>query len=119
MTRSVEESGTAVAHGTRVLNILRRVKGHLEERYGDAVRRVLLFGSFARGDATEDSDVDVAIVVSDDLEPCEVEAFLDELLFEVLLEEGELVSVVALREDHFEDPRSPFVMNIRSEGIAV
>ena len=36
----------------------------LRKRYGDAVLAVRLFGSYARGEATEDSDVDVAVVLS-------------------------------------------------------
>lgn len=35
----------------------------LRQRYGEAVHEVRLFGSFARGGAHEDSDVDVAVVL--------------------------------------------------------
>lgn len=35
----------------------------LRRRYGDEVLDVRLFGSFARGDADEESDVDVAVVL--------------------------------------------------------
>jgi predicted nucleotidyltransferase len=35
----------------------------LRKRYGQAVLDVRLFGSFARGEADEDSDVDVAVVL--------------------------------------------------------
>jgi len=35
----------------------------LVARFGDRVRRVCLFGSWARGQATERSDVDVAVVI--------------------------------------------------------
>jgi uncharacterized protein len=37
--------------------------GELRRRFGDAVLDVRLFGSFARGEAHEDSDVDVAVVL--------------------------------------------------------
>jgi len=33
--------------------------------FGDRLREVRLFGSYARGDADEDSDVDVLVVVDD------------------------------------------------------
>ncbi len=36
-----------------------RVKAHLHETYGESIRRVILYGSYARGEATKDSDVDV------------------------------------------------------------
>lgn len=35
----------------------------LRRRYGEAVLEVRLFGSFARGEADEESDVDVAVVM--------------------------------------------------------
>jgi len=37
----------------------------LRERYGEAVHRVRLFGSFARGEAHEESDVDLAVVLEE------------------------------------------------------
>ena len=40
-----------------ILQILRDNKEHLAEKYG--VTKLGLFGSFARGEATEESDVDV------------------------------------------------------------
>ncbi len=43
-----------------VLDTLRRLKPLLENRYG--IESLALFGSFARDEATENSDVDLAIV---------------------------------------------------------
>ena len=40
-----------------------RFAEELRKRYGQAVLDVRLFGSFARGEADEDSDVDVAVVL--------------------------------------------------------
>ncbi|HEX5759265.1 MAG TPA: nucleotidyltransferase domain-containing protein [Thermoanaerobaculia bacterium] len=40
-----------------------RFADELRRRYADAVLDVRLFGSFARGEADEDSDVDVAVVL--------------------------------------------------------
>ncbi|HVF61144.1 MAG TPA: nucleotidyltransferase domain-containing protein [Thermoanaerobaculia bacterium] len=40
-----------------------RFAQELRRRLGDAVVEVRLFGSFARGEADEDSDVDVAVVL--------------------------------------------------------
>lgn len=40
-----------------------RFADELRRRFGDAVVDVRLFGSFARGEAHEDSDVDVAVVL--------------------------------------------------------
>ena len=40
---------------------LAKFRAALSEMYGDRLERVVLYGSRARGDATEDSDYDVAV----------------------------------------------------------
>lgn len=44
-----------------VLQILKEAKPELARRYG--LRRLALFGSYARGDQREDSDVDILVEV--------------------------------------------------------
>ena len=54
----------AVAVPSRaVSSALARFAEELRRRFGDAVLDVRLFGSFARAEAHEDSDVDVAVVL--------------------------------------------------------
>ena len=48
-----------------VLTLVRAYRRLLEQRFGERLQFVRLFGSFARGDAETDSDVDVAVVVTD------------------------------------------------------
>ena len=45
----------------QILNTLRRLHGELSARY--PIRRIALFGSWARDEAHEDSDVDVLVEV--------------------------------------------------------
>lgn len=48
-----------------VADALERFASVVRARFGDRVREVVLFGSHARGDAHEDSDVDVLVVIDD------------------------------------------------------
>ena len=54
-------------HGAMLSPLIRQAlvayRAALVARFGDRVRRVCLFGSWARGQATEYSDVDVAVVI--------------------------------------------------------
>jgi predicted nucleotidyltransferase len=102
-----------------VKDLTKEIKDHLIDRYGDDIRQVVVYGSYARGEATDDSDLDVLVVVSDSLDPVEVERSLSDLLFDLLLERKELVSVIAIPEDIFENYRSPFILNAREEGVPI
>ena len=103
----------------RIRSIVQRVKGFLEKKYGSRLRAVILYGSHARGTATEDSDVDLLVVVDDTLRPDEVRRSLSDLLLDILLEEGELVSVVVLPESFYKSYNSPFLLNVKGEGVPV
>jgi predicted nucleotidyltransferase len=45
--------------------ILRRLRTELDELYGERIERVVLFGSRARGDETDESDYDIAVFLYD------------------------------------------------------
>jgi predicted nucleotidyltransferase len=59
-----------------VTTSIARFRATLEARFGARLRELVLFGSQARGDAHEDSDVDLLVVV-DDLTTSERSAVLD------------------------------------------
>jgi predicted nucleotidyltransferase len=102
-----------------IVAIARKLRAWLQERYGVEVVAVILYGSYARGTATEDSDVDLLVVVDDRLDPWKVRDSLDDFLLDVLLDTDRLVSVVVVPKEHYEGYRSPFAVNVRREGIVV
>jgi hypothetical protein len=58
------------------------------------------------------------VVVGHSLNPFEVRESLNDLLFDILLEEKELVSVMVVPEHLFKNYNSPFMLNVKKEGIA-
>ena len=103
----------------KVKRLVDQVKAHLTERYGKGIKRVILYGSHARGEATKDSDVDVLVLVDQSLNSRKVDASLSEMLYDMLLDEGELVSVIVIPEDFFESHSLPFMLNVRKEGVTI
>ncbi len=94
---------------------LNRWYDELRRCCGTHLRKVILFGSRARGDATEISDYD-CLAIFDDVTPT-LEATLDQLAGRYLLEEGIVISCVPLREADL--PRlqfEPFLINAQKEG---
>ncbi len=98
---------------------LRRIKEHLNNIYGERIKRVVVYGSFARGEADEESDVDIAVVAADELDPNSVENSLDSLLFQILMEKSELITVLAIPESKFKTYNSPLILNIKEDGVLI
>jgi predicted nucleotidyltransferase len=98
-------------------NLINRIKEHLIKVYGGKIIKVVLYGSHVRGEATRDSDIDLLVLVDGSLNPFEVRESLSDLLFDIILEEGELISVIAIPENLFENYNSPFILNVKKEGL--
>lgn len=103
----------------RIAQLVKQVKNHLITVYGEKIKGVILYGSCARGEPTKDSDTDILVLVDDSINPFKVRKSLSDLLFDILLEQGELISVVVLPENYFENYNSPFMLNVKKEGIRV
>jgi predicted nucleotidyltransferase len=86
--------------------------------YGENIKKVILYGSYVRGEATRDSDIDLLILIDQSLNPFEVRDSLSDLLFDILLEEGEHISVIAIPEYVYDNYGSPFILNVKKEGAA-
>jgi predicted nucleotidyltransferase len=99
---------------------VKRYRASLEARFGARLREVRLFGSFARGEARADSDVDLPVPV-DDLTWREAIEAIDlgtdeELATAVLLapipkSTGEFARSLSME--------TPFSKNVRREGVLV
>ncbi len=104
----------------KIRNIVYEIKKYLINRYGEScIKDVIFYGSHARGEAREDSDIDVLVVVDNSMDPMEVRKSLSEMILDILLNDGELVSVVVVGEDFFENYKSPFIINVKREGIKI
>jgi predicted nucleotidyltransferase len=99
--------------------ILKRFAQDLKELYGKRLRNIVLYGSWARKEATDNSDIDVAVVLSGDVEPCkEIDRMLD-IITDMNLEHGALISVYPVSQEKYEHLNSPLIINLRKEGVPV
>lgn len=91
---------------------------------GQRFRRAILFGSHARGTAQADSDVDIAIIVTDMPDGLiDTTLAMTDLAFDVLLETGIDIQPVPVTQDHWDHPErhsNPWLVEaIRREGVAL
>ncbi len=95
--------------------ILRRLKAVLDDMYGDQIERVILFGSRARGDATPDSDYDVAVFLKSIPDAWRERRRLADLRVDFLEESGVFFDTKAFPAGSYRD-RTPLMHEIRRDG---
>ncbi len=83
--------------------VLEKVKNASAQLYGDKLNRIILYGSYARGDNTDESDIDIMIVLN--CEPDEIKRLRKptiEMTSEISLEQEVLLSILLRDKKHFE-----------------
>lgn len=79
---------------------------------------IILFGSYVRGEQAEGSDIDFLLLVNKDLtekEKSEVNQFLSK----ISLQHDLVVSCISYRKKDFKSRNTPFLLNVKKEGIVV
>ena len=100
-----------------VREMLEELHSGLKRLYRGRLRRILLYGSWAKGEATADSDVDVAVVLADSVVPGEeIDRMLD-LVVDIGAKYDTLISVYPVSEEKYLLTRSPLLINVRREGL--
>ena len=99
--------------------ILSELRRRLEDIYGPRLERVLLYGSQARGDAEPGSDIDVMIVLAGSVSPGEEIARVGTITAEISLDHEVVISCIFVSDDRYASDRSPLLLNVRREGVAI
>ena len=81
---------------------------------------IILYGSVARGDNTDESDVDIAIILNNDL-TIESKEELSDVIVEMDLKYNRVYSVVDINKDDYDEWKRyiPFYSNVDREGIVL
>lgn len=107
---------------TELQMVLNEVKNASQQLYGDKLDRIILYGSYARGDNTEESDIDVMIILNCDADEIRgLRGATAEMASDISLEREVFLSVLLRDKKCFEDNLGflPFYQNIEKEGVAV
>jgi predicted nucleotidyltransferase len=102
---------------TKIKKILHELKNGLTEIYGDQLKAVILYGSYARGDAhPPDSDVDVMVVLKGEFNYWEMDKRSSEFVAALCLENEVVISARLVSEAKYAQSNMPLFVNIRKEG---
>jgi len=96
---------------------MKELKEGLTRIYGDKLKAVYLYGSYARGDYRQGSDVDVMILLSDYRNYWEELRRSTELASDISLKYDVTVSRLIMKEIQWKESDMPVLRNIHKEGV--
>ncbi len=99
---------------------LKEFINRLKKRYANEIKKVMLFGSHARGDQVRESDIDLLIVV--EKRTIDIEREIVDLSFDILMEFSVDISPKVYSEYEFNLEKrlgAPFMRNVEREGVAL
>lgn len=92
----------------------------VSELYGDRLNKVILYGSYARGEQKEDSDVDYLVVLNDEeIKTLREISFISPLTSLLGLKYGVWVSAIPFTTNKLSSGETPLSFNINNEGIVL
>jgi predicted nucleotidyltransferase len=100
---------------------LRQITTEFKEKisliYQNKLSSVILFGSQARGDAEEFSDIDILVVLKGSINPFKELQVCIDIISELSLKFDTVIACIFEQEEKFQTEDIPLYKNIRREGI--
>ena len=105
---------------TRLKDISQDVMDAYRAIYKDNLVYVILYGSYSRGDFTDESDIDYVGIVDADKKQINMQLdSLWDLTSEIDLNRDAVISAMATSYDAYDKADSLYIQNVRKDGIKV
>jgi predicted nucleotidyltransferase len=101
------------------LPILAEFKQELEKVYQDRLVKLILFGSQARGDADETSDIDVMVILKNLLFPEQEIVKMADIAVTLELKYQQMLSLFPISEEDYLHRKTSLIDNIHREGMII
>lgn len=104
----------------QISQLVNQFKQTMSEAYGNDLAKVVLFGSYARGDFHEESDIDFLVVLNKkELNPFKEIRKMNNKVYDLTLDSGKLISFLPTTLNRYESFETPFYTNVRKEGLVI
>jgi predicted nucleotidyltransferase len=101
----------------QILETINKLKEQFSDQYQERLSQIVLFGSQARNEAEDESDIDLLIVLKGEVNPVLEIKKNNAWICNFCLETDELINCIYLSEKQFQTQNTPLLRNIRKEGI--
>lgn len=101
----------------KVKQVLQKFKQHCQQQYGQRLVKLVLFGSYARGDFRPSSDIDILVVLKAPFDWNRDSQQVTEFVSDISIQTGELVSCIFMDSDRFQQAQEFLLAAIRQDGI--
>lgn len=102
-------------------HVKKRVPLLVMNKFQNDLKKVILYGSCARGDYTEDSDIDIALITESSGGTGSYNSVLAEISTQIAMETYAVVNFVCLNAEDYDDKKSwyPYYKSIDREGVVL
>jgi predicted nucleotidyltransferase len=104
---------------TKLQFILKQLKQSLQNLYGKKLVDIILFGSYAKKMADQNSDVDILIILDDEFDLDIEIARTSYIIANLCLEYDLLISRLFMSQAYYTTHQSALLRNIHQEGIQI
>ena len=103
----------------KIQRIVQEARNELQNIYSGRLKDIILYGSYARGDYSRDSDIDLLLVLEKmkDLS-LEREKYIP-VISRISLKYDSVLSVIPYDYDAYQTTMTPLILNVHKEGVRV
>lgn len=100
--------------------IFQQLIPEIVEIYGDLLVSVILYGSVARGTQTDESDIDIAVMLRNK-ENNEMKERMTDIIVDLELEYNKVLSILRIDYEKFKvwEDTMPFYKNMKKDGVVL
>jgi predicted nucleotidyltransferase len=102
---------------SNVAEVIAELRNGLEELYGARFRDLLLYGSYARGDQWEGSDVDLLVLLDGPVDTGREILRLEPIAWPLSLDHGIVLSVMPVSYEAYQKGETSFLRIIRKDAM--